>query len=137
MREYWCDRLAEVQKDAYHNSSWDQQFWMSIWLHHGKGIMPNVNLSSNIGFGADATHTFSPRSIGSNRETASIIPLVHPSSEKIQLKADKRFQAIYFDPNHYGWRGLRNFPFRINKRIKRLVGHEGSWFHINLKRYST
>ena len=44
MREYWCERLAEVQKDAYHNSSWDQQFWMSIWLHHGKGIMPNVNL---------------------------------------------------------------------------------------------
>lgn len=128
MREYWCERLAEVQKDAYHHSSWDQQFWMSIWLHHGKGIMPNVNLSSNIGFGAEATHTFSSESVGSNRQTDSIMPLTHPSSSKIQKKADKRFQAIYFDPGQYGINGLKNFPFRINKRIKRLVGHDGPWF---------
>lgn len=128
MREYWCERLAEVQKDAYHNSSWDQQFWMSIWLHHGKGIMPNVNLSSNIGFGAEATHTFSSKSVGANRKTDSIMPLRHPSSTKIQAKADRRFQAIYFDPQQYGWNGLRNCPYRFNKRLKRLVGHEGSWF---------
>lgn len=128
MREYWCDRLAEVQKDAYHNSSWDQQFWMSIWLHHGKGIMPNVNLSTNIGFGADATHTFSSRNIGSNRKSESIMPLRHPSSTRIQSKADWRFQALYFDPNQYGWMGLKNFPFRLNKRIKRIVGHKGPWF---------
>ena len=128
MREYWCDRLAEVQKDAYHNSSWDQQFWMSIWLNHGKGIMPNVNLSTNIGFGVDATHTFSSSSIGSNRKSESIMPLRHPSSTRIQSKADWRFQAIYFDPNQYGWMGLKNFPFRLNKRIKRMIGHKGPWF---------
>ena len=128
MREYWCDRLAEVQKDAYHNSSWDQQFWMSIWLHHGKGIMPNVNLSTNIGFGGGATHTFSTRSIGSNRVSTAIMPLKHPSSTRIQSKADWRFQALYFDPNQYGWNGLKRFPFRLNKRIKRIVGHEGPWF---------
>lgn len=128
MREYWCERLAEVQKDAYHNSSWDQQFWMSIWLHHGKGIMPNVNLSTNIGFGMDATHTFSSKSIGSNRKSTSIMPLKHPTSTKIQSKADWRFQALYFDPGQYGWIGIKNFPFRLNKRIKRIVGHEGPWF---------
>lgn len=128
MREYWCERLAEVQKDAYHNSSWDQQFWMSIWLHHGKGIMPNVNLSTNIGFGAEATHTFSSRNVGANRQTSPIMPLKHPTSTNIQSKADRRFQALYFDPSQYGWYGLKRFPFRLNKRIKRLVGHEGSWF---------
>lgn len=127
MREYWCERLAEVQKDAYHNSSWDQQFWMSIWLHHGKGIMPNVNLSTNIGFGADATHTFSSKSVGSNRKSTSIMPLKHPTSTRIQSKADWRFQALYFDPGQYGWKGWKNFPFRLNKRIKRMVGHEGPW----------
>ena len=127
MREYWCERLAEVQKDAYHNSSWDQQFWMSIWLHHGKGIMPNVNLSSNIGFGAEATHTFSTKSVGSNRKTDSIMPIKHPSSSKIQKRADKRFQAIYFDSSQYGWNGWKRLPYRINKRLKRLVGHEGPW----------
>lgn len=127
MREYWCERLAEVQKDAYHNSSWDQQFWMSIWLHYGKGIMPNVNLSSNIGFDENATHTFSSDSVGANRETFPIMPLKHPSSQRIQSKADRRFQSIYFDPLQYGWIGLKRLPFRLNKRLKRLVGHEGSW----------
>lgn len=133
MREYWCERLAEVQKDAYHNSSWDQQFWMSIWLHHGKGIMPNVNLSTNIGFGVEATHTFSSKSVGSNRKSTSIMPLKHPSTTGIQSKADWRFQALYFDPIQYGWTGLKNLPFRLNKRIKRIVGHEGPWFRKKQK----
>ena len=133
MREYWCERLAEVQKDAYHNSSWDQQFWMSIWLHHGKGIMPNVNLSSNIGFDENATHTFSADSSGANRLTFPILPLKHPSSTIIQTKADRRFQAIYFEPYQYGWTGIKRLPFRLNRRIKRLVGHEGSWIKCRKK----
>ena len=127
MREYWCDRLAEVQKDAYHNSSWDQQFWMSIWLHHGKGIMPNVNLSTNIGFDATATHGSDPNSAGANRETFPILPLKHPTDTSIHHDADQRFQEIYFEPWQYGWSGLKRLYVRLNKRLKRLVGHEGSW----------
>ena len=127
MREYWCDRLAEVQKDAYHNSSWDQQFWMSIWLHHGKGIMPNVNLSTNIGFDATATHGSDPNSAGANRETFPILPLKHPTDTCIHHDADQRFQEIYFEPWQYGWSGLKRLYVRLNKRLKRLVGHEGSW----------
>ena len=128
MREYWCDRLAEVQKDAYHNSSWDQQFWMSIWLHHGKGIMPNVNLSSNIGFDATATHGSDPNSAGANRETFPILPLKHPTDTSIHHDADQRFQEIYFEPWQYGYEGFKRLPYRLNKRLKRLVGHKGSWF---------
>lgn len=128
MREYWCERLLEVQKDAYHHSSWDQQFWFSIWLHQGKGIMPNVNLSTNIGFDESATHSKKPNHIGSNRESKSIVPIVHPSTTVIQRIADSRFQKLYFEPENYGWSGLKRFPYRMNKRIKRLVGHEGSWF---------
>lgn len=128
MREYWCDRLAEVQKDAYHNSSWDQQFWMSIWLHHGKGIMPNVNLSSNIGFGAHGTHTTDTSSVAANRACQPILPLVHPTDVQIQKKADSRFQRIYFEPWNYGYEGFKRLPYRLNKRLKRLVGHKGSWF---------
>lgn len=127
MREYWCERLEEIQKDALHDSSWDQQFWMSIWLHHGKGIMPNVNLSTNIGFDAEGTHTTDANSFGANRETHPILPLKHPSTEKIWHEADQRFQEIYFEPWNYGWEGFKRSVYRWNKRIKRLVGHEGSW----------
>ena len=127
MREYWCDRLVEIQKDAYNYSSWDQQFWISIWLHHAKGIMPNVNLSTNIGFDEQGTHTTDKNSSGANRKTSSILPLVAPSSSSIQHKADWRFQKIYFEPWNYGWLGFKRIPFRINKRLKRFLGHEGSW----------
>lgn len=128
MREYWCERLAEVQKDAYHNSSWDQQFWMSIWLHHGKGIMPNVNLCTNIGFGAEATHTFDSSNEAANLPTCHILPLKHPTGCDINHLADKRFQKIYFQPRDYGWIGLKRLPYRWNKRLKRFLGHQGSWF---------
>lgn len=128
MREYWCERLAEVQKDAYHNSSWDQQFWMSIWLHQGKGIMPNVNLCTNIGFGPCATHTLSNNNNAANNSTCPIMPLKHPSVTKIIRMADIRFQKIYFHPWEYGCSGMKRIPFRLNKRIKRLTGHQGSWF---------
>jgi len=131
MREYWCERLKEVQKDAYHNSSWDQQFWMSIWLHHGKGIMPNVNLSTNIGFDESGTHTTNPDSSGANRQTFPIMPLKHPSNEKINHESDQRFQEIYFEPWNYGKEGRRRLIFRLNKRLKRIVGHNGPWFGIS------
>lgn len=127
MREYWCERLAEVQKDAYHNSSWDQQFWMSIWLHHGKGIMPNVNLCTNIGFDSEATHTTNSDSSAANLPTGSIMPLKHPSETKIQCSADRCFQRLYFEPWEYGWEGFKRLPYRLNKRLKRILGHQGSW----------
>lgn len=131
MREYWCERLAEIQKDALHHTSWDQQFWISIWLHHGKGIMPNVNLCTNIGFDNEGTHTTNPQSSGANRETFPILPLIHPSISSIRREADRRFQKIYFEPWNYGTEGVKRLPARLNKRLKRLVGHQGSWLAKN------
>lgn len=127
-REYWCERLEEIHQDALNNSSWDQQFWMSIWRHKGKGILPNANLSTNIGFDILGTHTRDLHNPASNIPLESILPIVHPSSQAIQRKADYDFQKRYFQPWAYGWEGFKNFPFRLNKRLKRLVGHKGPWF---------
>lgn len=126
MREYWCEKLAEVQKDAYYHTSWDMQFWISIWLHRGKGIMPNANLCTNIGFDGSGVHTWDSTSAGANRPTQGILPLVHPIDTHINRKADDRFQAIYFEPWNYGFQGLKRLPYRINCRIKRILGIK-SW----------
>ena len=126
-REYWCARLDEIHKDGLHNSSWDQQFWMSIWRRGGKGIVPNVNLCSNIGFCADATHTWNSRSPAAARQTYAILPLRHPTDCRIQRQADDDFQRIYFDPYNYGKTGWKRLPYRLNRRLKRLLHHEGSW----------
>lgn len=124
---YWCDRLEEIHKDALNNTSWDQQFWMTIWLNHGKGIMPNVNLSTNIGFDSEATHTYDSTNPASNRATNSILPLCHPSYQSIERKADVRFQMIYFDRLSYGVNLLKTFPYRLNRMLKNMLNHSGPW----------
>lgn len=126
-REYWCARLDEIHEDGLHNSSWDQQFWMSIWRRGGKGILPNVNLCSNVGFGEGATHTWKKNSPIARQKTYAILPLVHPSDCSIQRQADYDFQRTYFDPHNYGKTGRKNLPYRMNKRLKRLLHHEGPW----------
>jgi hypothetical protein len=40
-----------------HVDTWDCQWVLACWIHHGLTIRPQVNLVSNIGFGAQATHT--------------------------------------------------------------------------------
>lgn len=123
-REYWLDRLKEAQTDGQGGRSWDMQFFMSIWLHHGKGIIPNVNLSSNIGTVGEATHQMAEGNIIDNVPTQPILPLVHPSTTNIQNKADREFHHRYFEPQQ---NSLMRFVAKLNKRIKRIVGHEGSW----------
>lgn len=126
-REYWCDRLREVHKDGAGNASWDMQFFMSIWLRHGKGIIPNVNLSSNIGTAGDATHSMESGNIIDNVPSSPILPLVHPDTEAIQHEADRQFHFRYFEPGKANWGNKEVLYYLVNKRIKRLVGHEGPW----------
>ncbi|RJP46173.1 MAG: nucleotide-diphospho-sugar transferase [Desulfobacteraceae bacterium] len=126
-REYWCERLLEIKKDALGGSSWDMQFLMSIWLHNDKGICPNVNLSTNIGFDSEGTHTLSSHHVAANIKTEPILPIKHPESITINKQADFLYHRLYFEPGNYGWEGLKRLPYRINKRIKRLLSHQGPW----------
>ncbi len=125
--EYWQERLDEIHADCLGGTSWDQQFWMTIWLSGGCGICPNSNLSTNIGFDEFGTHTQDSTNVGAFRTLEPILPLIHPTDCKIQRKADLLFDKTYFEPYNYGWKGLKRLPFRINKRIKRLLNHKGSW----------
>lgn len=123
-REYWLDRLAEAQLDAQGGRSWDQQFFMSIWLNEGKGIIPNENLSSNIGTVGEGTHQMESGNMIDNVPTKPILPLIHPSSTMIQSKADREFHNRYFEPCKHTAKWIIS---KINKRIKRITGHQGPW----------
>ena len=37
--------------------TWDAQWWFACWSQSGLSVHPSTNLISNLGFGADATHT--------------------------------------------------------------------------------
>ena len=54
-RRYWRRFFLGLKSGRY--SYWDAKWVYSIWRADGVSITPNVNLVSNIGHGADATHT--------------------------------------------------------------------------------
>lgn len=126
-RAYWCDRLDEIHKDICDGKSWDMQFFMSIWLNEGKGIIPNVNLSSNIGTVGEATHAMAANNIIDNVPTHSIMPLSHPNTTSIQFGADREFHFRYFEPGKQNWPRFRVIYNLANRRLKRLLGHKGPW----------
>lgn len=125
--DYWSERLDEIHKDGLKDSSWDMQFLMSIWLSKGIGIFPNVNLSTNIGFDSQATHTASSDSAAANKAVQPILPIVHPPEIELSRQADLNYHKLYFQPHEYGINGLKRWPHRINKKIKRRLGIKGSW----------
>lgn len=125
--EYWVDRLDEVHENLCEGKSWDMQFIMSIWVNHGKGIIPNVNLTSNIGTVGEATHAMYAGNIIDNLPSCPILPLRHPSSMEIQYEADNQFHYRYFEPSKKSWGFLMTAYYVFNKRVKRFVGHKGPW----------
>lgn len=136
-REYWQERLEEIHQDCLGGSSWDQQFWMTIWLTRGVGICPNSNLSTNIGFDEFGTHTTDNHNIGSCRPLESIMPILDPQDQFIQRKADLLFHKTYFSPYEYGKSGIIRLPYRLNKRIKRFMNHKGNWMEFLKNRICT
>lgn len=125
--EYWVDRLDEVHENLCEGKSWDMQFIMSIWMNHGKGIIPNVNLTSNIGTVGEATHSMRAGNIIDNLPSCPILPLRHPSSTEIQYEADRQFHYHYFEPLKKSLGSMKTLYYVFNKRVKRFVGHKGPW----------
>lgn len=86
-QRYWTmifDRVARGEIDT-----WDYQWVYTMFKHGGVSGMPAVNLISNIGFGADATHTVNPEAKLANLPSAALpLPLVHPSDVAAERSAD-------------------------------------------------
>ena len=76
--------------------TWDFQFCFDRWRRKGKGIAPNVNLITNIGFGNNATHCVNPDDPAANLPLGSINKIIHPSSKTICEKADRYQYKKYF-----------------------------------------
>ncbi len=91
----------KIFQNAHQNqnrSCWDYQWLLACWLQHGLKIVPEVNLITNIGFGANATHTFSTENPLGKMETQEIsFPLKHPPFMIRDVEADNLFQENFFD----------------------------------------
>ncbi len=91
----WTRNFVGCYQQAY---TWDYQWFFSCWIQSGLAIMPNVNLVSNIGFAADATHTQDLKSPWANLPSEAMsFPLEHPPFTIRDAEADRYLQNNLFD----------------------------------------
>ncbi len=126
-KEYWREIFYHVKNDRFNDTCWDYQFYFSVWKNDMLAIIPYYNLITNIGYDESGTHTTSDKHPAANIETKSIFPLVHPKSIKLNVCADFYVHKNFTLPYEYGWSGAKRVFFRLNKRVKRITNHHGSW----------
>ncbi len=111
---YWrraFDRAYRGEIDT-----WDYQWTFACWLQSGLTILPSANLVSNIGFGADATHTRRAGAFANLPVVPMAFPLRHPPFLIRDNVSDERTERIVYN----------SFPVRAVKTLaRRLWGLKG------------
>ena len=84
---FWEDTFNRVYQGEI--DTWDYQWVFANWIEGRLGVVPSVNLISNIGFGVDATHTTATSPLSELPTVPMPFPLKHPSIRARNLKADR------------------------------------------------
>jgi hypothetical protein len=99
-RRHWTDVLNSAARGEI--DTWDYQWQYATWKYDALSCLPAVNLISNIGFGANATHTHDAEAKLANlaRESLSL-PLSHPTAVMANTHADDWTSQHVFDLDAY------------------------------------
>ena len=73
---YWTNIFQKVYERQI--DTWDYQWTYHCWARNRFAIIPNVNLISNIGFDANATHTMGQSKFNNMKAEDMKFPLFHP-----------------------------------------------------------
>lgn len=93
---YWKKLFQEIYESP-DRSCWDYQWLLACWMQNGLRICPEVNLISNIGFGDNATHTFSDNPLANVQTQEINLPLKHPQFMIQDFQADHLIQQKFFN----------------------------------------
>jgi hypothetical protein len=104
---YWGRIFEELHAGKI--DTWDYQVTLATWVHELVAAIPQKNLVSNIGFGADATHTIVSSSVSDLATEELIFPLTHPPTLKVCEAADR-------------WTASQMFRLPFHKRVIRSAG---------------
>ncbi len=88
---YWTSIFQRVYENKI--DTWDYQWAFCCWVNNMMAILPRVNLTSNIGFREDATHTTEIRSMANLATQDMTFPLVHPPFRIRNLSCDSFYEA--------------------------------------------
>ena len=85
---YWKKLFDRTSRGEI--NTWDYQWLYTCWSNNGLAILPRVNLSENIGFDQNATHTSGGVGWIGNLKAGEIhFPLIHPTMATRHQKADR------------------------------------------------
>lgn len=120
--KYWdgiFQRLYLGQIDT-----WDYQWLFACWRQGGLSILPNVNLVTNIGIGADATH-FKEADGTVGIAAHELESLVHPGQVVRDLEADRYTFRTHIrgnsEPGDRTWLREVRHRLALGARMKRMV----------------
>lgn len=113
---------SKVMQDTFHKTfenvykgtidTWDYQWNFGSRLNGRIAIMPHVNLISNIGFGAEATHTTGGSRLANITVAAMQFPLKHPDAICASVTLDQRFFSNFNQPG---------FMNKLGMNIRKLI----------------
>lgn len=123
---YWQEPLERIARGELRDA-WDYQWLLACWLNSGFRIVPAVNLISNIGFRADATHTFGASPFAAMPSQPLTFPLNHPPFVMRSIADDERIQEHLCVSD--GWRAAPA-PSRVSlvSRLARKLAQARSSF---------
>ncbi|GFO61607.1 hemolytic protein HlpA [Geomonas silvestris] len=87
LAQVWSRIFDDVQQHRV--NTWDYQMDYCLWAHGMLAVAPAVNLVSNIGFGADSTHTKEPSVWSEMPRQPLSLPLKHPDRVELCEPADR------------------------------------------------
>jgi hypothetical protein len=109
---YWTGIFDKVYRGSI--GTWDYQWVFASWLQSGFTVIPNVNLISNIGFGAGATHT---GDAGGKLAEMSVeemaFPLLHPPEVVRNSQADRNTAKLFF---------RKSLLYPIKQSVRQFLG---------------
>ena len=119
--KYWKSIFESVYLNKI--DSWAYPWTACNWYNNSLSIAPNVNLVSNIGFGADGTHTKSKNHTSANLSVFPLKNILHPRDVVQDFDADEKDYLYHFGgrnrkfPRYLVW-----FPLYFAKKfIKKLL----------------
>ena len=111
---FWT-RIFDSMHDGTGPNTWDYQWYYTNLIQGSLSIVPSCNLIRNIGFGPDATHTFTATSCPSQEVEKLAFPLAHPPYVTSLRSMDILDQKIW------GCR-VPGLHVRITNKMRRMLG---------------
>jgi hypothetical protein len=98
-QDFWKNIFEQVYQGKV--DTWDYQWTFACKLNGRLSVLPNVNLISNIGFGADATHTTGSSVLANMPIEEMQFPLVYPEGIYASRILDRRVVEKFFSNSLY------------------------------------